>query len=171
MSMLQISLGYGAVLSFLLSVLIIGSLALNAEIWLHDYPPDVRQAYGPPRRPETQGQKRFFSLLFFGVLALSLALALRAVYRAGGGELGFAAAFISTYIILMFFNLVDLLVVDWLILGWLRPKFAILPGTEGMAGYSDYGFALRGFFKGTLELAVMSAVIAGLAVGIGWLVG
>jgi hypothetical protein len=32
-------------------------------------------------------------------------------------------------------NLLDLLLLDWFVLMTLRPRFMILPGTEGMAGY------------------------------------
>ena len=29
-----------------------------------------------------------------------------------------------------------------------RPRVIVLPGTEGLAGYGDYGFHFRGFLKG-----------------------
>jgi hypothetical protein len=42
----------------------------------------------------------------------------------------------------------------------------ILPGTEGMAGYTDYRFHFLGFLKGTAGIVVASLVIATLVVAL-----
>jgi hypothetical protein len=60
--------------------------------------------------------------------------------------------------------LFDLLVLDWLIMVRIRPKFIILPGTEDMDIYNDYGFHFRGFLKGTVLTLLASLVIAGFVV-------
>lgn len=64
----------------------------------------------------------------------------------------------------MVFNLFDLLVLDWLIMVRIQPKFIILPGTEGMKIYNDYSFHFRGFLKGTVLTFLTSLVIAGILV-------
>jgi hypothetical protein len=56
-----------------------------------------------------------------------------------------------------------LLIIDWLIGIVLRPKFWVLPGTEGLIGYSDYAFHLRGFIKGTIGGMIGALILAGLA--------
>ena len=56
----------------------------------------------------------------------------------------FAAAFVAAFT----FNLIDLLILDWLVFVTWRPRVIVLPGTEGLAGYGDYGFHFRGFLKG-----------------------
>ena len=40
-------------------------------------------------------------------------------------------------IVFALFNLVDAVIIDWLILLVLWPGLGVLPGTEGMAGYKD----------------------------------
>ncbi len=60
------------------------------------------------------------------------------------------------------FNLVDLLLIDWLLICTITPKFAVIPGTEGMAGYKDYVFHLRGFLIGILISVVTGLLIAGI---------
>ena len=45
--------------------------------------------------------------------------------------------FASIVIVLIFFNLVDAVIIDWLILLVVRPGLGVLPGTEGVAGYKD----------------------------------
>jgi hypothetical protein len=155
------SLRYGALLSAGLSALILGSLYANAEMWLADYPPDIREKYGPMSE-RTKKQRTLFTIPFVlflvGVVALS-------IVRLGDvlGDVTFTAVFLHTFIMLELFNLVDLLIIDWLVLGLMRPKFAILPGTEGMAGYNSYGFAFQGFVKGTIGLFIGALLIAALA--------
>ena len=58
------------------------------------------------------------------------------------------------------FNLVDLLVMDWLIVCTITPRFLVLPGTEGMAGYKDYRTHPRGFVIGSAVAIMGSGLIA-----------
>jgi hypothetical protein len=48
----------------------------------------------------------------------------------------------------------------------LRPRFMILPGTEGLAGYRDYRFHFQKFINGMGLTVVLGLVIAGIAVGL-----
>ena len=45
--LLRSSISYGLVMSILLGVVITLSQVLNAEIWLDDYPPDIKEKFGP----------------------------------------------------------------------------------------------------------------------------
>ena len=67
------------------------------------------------------------------------------------GELTFSAVFLSTAIILLTNNLIDLLILDWLIFVTIQPRFVVLPGTAGLPGYRDYGFHFRQFLKGVVK--------------------
>ena len=51
---------------------------------------------------------------------------------------------------------------DWLIVVTIRPRFLILPGTEGLAGYADYGFHFRGFLIGSVITFFTSLLVAGV---------
>ncbi|HEX2740847.1 MAG TPA: hypothetical protein VHM69_10385, partial [Rubrobacter sp.] len=85
--------------------------------------------------------------------------------RIGDDEV-FFAVFFGTFIMLLVFNLVDLLILDWLVFNTLRPGFVVLPGTEGARGYSDYGFHFRAFLKGVVGALVVSFIVAGATSGI-----
>jgi hypothetical protein len=63
----------------------------------------------------------------------------------------------------MVFNIVDLLVIDWLIVCTITPRFLIVPGTAGFAGYKDYGHHARGFVVGVGVVAVTAIIAAGVA--------
>ena len=155
---------YGAVLSVLMGVIFLGIAYLNPEIWLNDYPPDIRERFGPmsekARRQRTLAGIPVF-LLLFGTIVLS---AVR-LTRIGDDET-FFAVFFGTFIVLLVFNLVDLLILDWFVFNTLKPGFIVLPGTEGARGYSDYGFHFRAFLKGVAGALVVSLLVAGAASGI-----
>lgn len=157
------SLISGVVLSLLLGGVIMGSIYVNPEIWVNDYPPDVKRKFGPIGE-KAKKQRTVVGIVFFVILLGLLALSIGQLFRSSGGNPGFGAIFLSIWIILMFFNLFDFLVLDWLIMMRVRPKFAILPGTEGMSGYDDYGFLFRGFVIGNVFSLVASLVIAGIVV-------
>ncbi len=76
------------------------------------------------------------------------------------GNLSFLAAFLNAYAIFTFFNLFDLLVLDYLVMIGLQPDFVVLPGTEGMASYHDYFFPFIGFLKGLGIGLIPSLLIA-----------
>jgi hypothetical protein len=71
----------------------------------------------------------------------------------------FAAAFAHFAIMFGTFNLLDWLVLDRGLVHW-QPRFAVLPGTEGMAGYGDYWFHFRGFLIGIPIVLAGSALCA-----------
>jgi hypothetical protein len=156
-------LTYGGILSLVMFFLIFGSLYYNPEIWLNDYPADIRKKYGPASE-KTRKEKRWFSLAVFIVLLGIGAASVAQLPRLTGEQASFVPVFLNLYIIFMVFNLVDLLVFDWLIGVTMRPKFLILRGTEGSEGYRDYGFHFRGFLKGTLISLVTSLILAGVVV-------
>ena len=59
------------------------------------------------------------------------------------------------------FNALDCLVIDCGLVYW-KPRFIVLPGTEGLAGYDDYTFHFRGLLIGFPLVLLRSAIVAGL---------
>jgi hypothetical protein len=163
--MLQEALIDGLILSALLSTLVVVTLRWNAESRLGDYPPDIRKAFGP-MSAEARRVKLVGGLAFLVIVAGVLVRGLVELSHTSGGELAFLDAFVYTFIVGQVFNLIDLLVLDWLWFVTFSPAFIILPGTEGMAGYKDYGFHFRAFLVGLVGGAVFSAVVAGIAAGL-----
>jgi hypothetical protein len=153
---------YGIVLSVLFTLVFLGAMLVNPEIMLNDYPPDVKKAYGAERNPKTRGQKQIFSLLFltalFGVLCYSMV----DLADSTSATLTFLPLFVLVFVEVFTFNLWDLLMIDWLIVA-IQPKFLILPGTEGMAGYKDYFFHFKGFLVGIVFSLVSALVLSGIA--------
>jgi hypothetical protein len=74
-------------------------------------------------------------------------------------NLGILSIFLSAFGLVILCNLVDWLLLDWLIVCTITPKFMVLPGTEGMAGYKNYGMHFRGFLIGTVLAAVIGLLL------------
>jgi hypothetical protein len=154
---------WGLLLSAWLTVTFVAIGLINAEMWLDDYPPDIRRKFGPMSRKAN----RLRWLLGLPVLLAGLALAAFATFRfvdQAPVPITFTSMFLHTLILLSVFNLIDLLLLDWLFFVRIQPRFVILPGTEGLAGYRDYAFHWYGFLKGTAGIVVFSIVAGVLAV-------
>jgi hypothetical protein len=157
-SLLEISFVYGLILSVALGALFFGGSLFNRELMLRSYPPDIKQRYGAVSM-QTRRLRRLMSiplaLILFGTIGFALAEVANRGY-----ELSFAVTFATSFLVFFTFNLVDLLIFDWLIFVGMQPKFAVLPGTEGLAGYRDYLFHFKGFLKGTVLCALTALIVA-----------
>ena len=82
------------------------------------------------------------------------------------GALTFVETLIVSTVIFQMWNLLDLVLLDWFLLMTLKPKFMILPGTEGMAGYRDYGFHFKKFLNGIVFTFILALVVTVIALGV-----
>ena len=72
----------------------------------------------------------------------------------------FLAIFASIVIVLALFNLVDAVIIDWLILVVLWPGLVVLPGTEGMAGYKDARRWIKNLLMGFVLAPLAGVLVA-----------
>lgn len=157
------ALSFGLILSLILFTMILVIVRINPEIMLRDYPPDVQAKYGPMSH-RSRHQRLFFALLVLAVMFGVIAASLASLLSAADAPLSFLPAFVHFLVMFSVFNLLDWLVLDWLVVVTLQPRFLILPGTEGMASYKDYAFHFRGFLVGIPITLVASLILAGLTV-------
>jgi hypothetical protein len=155
------ALAYGVILGGVLFTLVLGLTRINPEIMLKDYPPDVQAKYGPMSE-RSKRQRLPVAIFFIAVLLGIVAISFREVRTITGGDIPFLDAFVHLFVMFSTFNLLDWLVLDWLIVVTIRPSFMILPGTEGLAGYKDYRFHFRGFVTGIGITVVASVLVAGI---------
>ena len=78
------------------------------------------------------------------------------------GSHSFWDLFSYAFGVLFIFNLVDLLILDWLIVCWFEPRWVILPGTERIIIPNPYLHHFKGFLVGTIGLAIVGLAIAAL---------
>lgn len=153
----------GGLLSLSLGILIVGSLILNARLWLQDYPKEVRDKVPPLSTQEKRAQK----LMMLPVMALMIGVPLYSTYLLrveNGGTLPFITAYLNAFLVLHMFNLFDAVVLDVLLLSVMKPQFAILPNTE-IADYhfDDWGMQFKNYLKGLVFCAVFALPLAAVA--------
>jgi hypothetical protein len=151
----------GIALSTILTIMIVVSLLVNKEMWLQDYPPDVKAKWGPMSQ-KAKRQRAVFAIIFFGVLIGAMVYAVIRLEQVLGMSLSFLAVFASIVIVLVVFNLTDAVIIDWLILMVLWPGLVVLPGTEEMAGYKDMQLWTRNFLKGFVFAPITGLLVAGI---------
>lgn len=153
---------YGVLLSIVLAIVMLISFGIAPDVWVGDYPPDIKEKYGD-MSDRAKRYRPLVAFLFFGSIFVITALSISKLRLDTQGQVGFWSYLLSTFIVLMVSNLFDLLIVDWLIFVAIQPKAVILPETEGMAGYKNYWFHFRGFLIGigfSAGGALVSSVIA-----------
>jgi hypothetical protein len=155
------SLAIGAALSTVLAILIVVSLMINKEMWLQDYPPDVKAKWGPISE-KAKRQRFVFAICLFGVLIGAMAYDVIRLEVVLGTPPSFLMIFASIVIVLSLFNLVDAIIIDWLILLVLWPGLGVLPGTEGMAGYKDARWWTLNLLKGFALAPIAGVLVAGV---------
>jgi hypothetical protein len=147
----------GTIMNVLLTIVVYGSIYVNPLLWISDYPPDIQEAVGPV--DALPDQAIVASVLFLIVVGVTLYSNAR-LRRQSGGELSFWAAFVNSALIMFYFAVWDLLILDWLIFVTVQPDFVVIPGTEGLAGYKDYWFHFEVSFLGWAQW--ISILVGGL---------
>lgn len=139
------------------ALLIIG--LKNPRLMLQDYPLSIRQSVSPKTATEKRQTIWYglpFLLIMFGYpLIVGAHFALRNDWQ-------FWQILTFTWGMTLFFNVYDLLILDWLLFCFITPKMVVIPGTEGNEGYKDYWFHFVGFLKGIGITLVMSFVQSGI---------
>ncbi len=151
----------GAILSLIASLLITVSLHINPRMWLQDYPKDIQDRV-PPKTKREERQSLVVGIPFLIVLVAVPFISTLTLKRQSGGDVSFLQLFLNTFGVVFVFNLVDLLLLDWLMFCTITPKFLVIPGTEGLEGYKDYYYHFKASLIGTVLSIVAGLVIAGI---------
>jgi hypothetical protein len=126
-------------------------LFLNKE----DVPADILAAV-PPKTAAEKRESIFYAIPLFVILIGGTLYSTYTFQQQSGA--GFFPVFLHAAIIILTISTFDLVFIDWLLLNTWTPKWVMFPGTEGFAGYKDYGF------HGRAHLRVLPAQIIGAAV-------
>lgn len=165
MAWLQL-VGAAVVSGLALSVVLVAIMALSSraarDMWVDNYPPDVREKFGP-MSPRALRLRPYVATAFF-IAMVAVPLIGLALYRPATWEPTFVPSFVFGFLTLLTFNAFDLLVLDFLVFSTWQPRWIVLPGTEGMAGYRDYRFHLVGFSRGLVFCVLGGLVVALIAV-------
>ncbi len=151
----------GAILSVLASILLMAILRFNPRLFLQDYPEEIQNQV-PPKTENEKRQSLIVGIPFLIVVVAVPFISTLILKRQSGEEVSFLHLFLNAFGIVFIFNLVDLLLLDWLIFCTITPEFLVIPGTEGSEAYKDYGYHFRASITGTILSVVAGLVIAGI---------
>ncbi len=144
---------YNAVVLIVLFLMLIK----NPRYMMQDYPKEILK--GIPQKTKKEKHEAMIFGVPFIIIIILFPLAV-GIYGKFILDYGLIENWLRILVIMFSFNVVDLLIVDWLIFCLITPKFIVLPGTEGHAGYKNYMFHLYAFFKGTVMISIVSIIFA-----------
>jgi hypothetical protein len=151
---------HGGFLSLAASFWLILGLRVNPRIFLQDYPPAIQERVAKKNQSE-----KVLSYVFgipFLLLLLLVPFISTLLLTAHGIRPPFWVLWLNAAGVGFVFNVVDWLVLDWLLFCTLTPRLLVIPGSEGMAEYKDYGFHFRGFLVGTIISILGGLILAGI---------
>lgn len=151
----------GGLFVMLGSIVVLGMMRLNPRLFLNkgDMPADILAAV-PPKTAQEKRLGIILGIPFLIAIAAVPFVSTLQFHQQAGSDASLLALFLHAFAILMIFNLFDLIVLDFILFCTITPKFMVVPGTEGLAGYKDYGFHLRQHARSLPFMALMALVIA-----------
>ena len=144
----------GALLSAVASTYLLVLMRFNPRMFVGHYPKEIREIVPPKSEHE-----RRMSILLGLLIGIPFALAL--LWRTATlGSHSFWELFAYAFGVLFIFNLVDLLILDWLIVCWFKPRWVVLPGTEHIVIPKPYLYHFEGFLMGISGLLFVGLFVA-----------
>ena len=146
----------GALVSVVGSACLLLLLRFNPRLFLGHYPKAIRKLV-PPRSK----RERRISILLGLLIGTPFTSAL--LWRTATLEShSFWERFTYAFGVLFIFNLVDLLILDWLIVCKFKLRWVVLPGMEHIVMPIPYLHHFKEFLMGTVGLVIVGLAIAAL---------
>jgi hypothetical protein len=152
---------HGAVLSVPASLVLMAAVYFNPRFARQNLPMDIQDAT-PPLSKKEKLQALAFGIPFFVLVVLIPFLSGFTLEPPAGGQVPFLVLFLHIFGVIFVFSLFDLIILDCLIYCTITPKFVIIPGTEGFAGYKDYGHQARAHVRGIALQTALALLLAGV---------
>ncbi len=147
------------VYTIVITLILMVPFAINPRLFWNDMPPSIKEKTDPPTNKEKTIQWLLFILLIAFGIGFPIFSALGFNTRFAGRP-GFWPLFWHLFWQPFGFNLVDLLILDWLVFATINPKWMSMPGTQGDPAYKEYRSHFVGFLIGTGLSIILSAGIA-----------
>lgn len=158
--------------SMLWSILWIIMVAISIRVFPftieHDYPDDVRKIANIPQPSKKHRRNEILFATISFVILFGLLITF-AVSQYIGRDLSFGVIFFHLWLVSMSWNIVDLVIVDWLLICMLSVKYFVLPGTERCPSNRNYRFHFIGFLKGFVTMSIISFLLTLISYSILWL--
>jgi hypothetical protein len=131
----------------------------SPRIWGYSDYSDAIKSKVPP---QTAKEKRLAVILFIPWMLLALGLPIASTILLKhklGGDIPFWIAFLNLFVMTALSTLGDVIVLDWLIVSRISPRFVIIPGTEA-ADYKDMSHHYKAHLKAAPILTALCLIMA-----------
>lgn len=140
-------------------------ISASPRVWGYsDYPPAVKNKV----TTQTPRERRLAAVLGLSWFAFVLAFPVFSTYALKsrlGGEIPLLTAFLNLIVMFALATIGDLVILDWLVVSRITPRFVIIPGSEA-ADYKDFSHHFRGHAKAGV---IMAFIALGLAAVVSYL--
>ena len=132
-------------------------VTFNPRIWgYQDYPERIKEKIPPQTRRE-RCIAVFTSIPFFIFILVFPLVTTDFLESKLGGEISFEIAFFNIFLMVISFFLADLVILDWLIISKITPRFVIIDGTTP-EDYKDFSHHYRGHIIAVIPLTIICII-------------
>ncbi len=139
--------------------LVIMMVSMNPRIWGYSDYSDEIKAKVPP---QTKREKSLAIILSSVWMILAVGLPILSTYILKdklGGKISFWTAFLNVSVMMFIADLIDLVILDWLLVSKITPKFVMIPGTVE-ADYKDFSFHYKAQGYGSILILALCFLFA-----------
>jgi hypothetical protein len=163
LQLIGLAAAYAGGFSILLAALLVVGVLVAPDAMVQDYPPAIRARHGPK---SARGQRVTIVMgAVMALLVLAVLIAAPLHLARVDPDAGFWTGFCFGATFMLVAHLIDLIVFDWLVFCTIQPRFAVLPGTEGMPEYRDYRFHLEVLFPRPVPWPILLIPVLGVVLG------
>jgi hypothetical protein len=134
-------------------------ISISPRVWGYsDYPETVKKKVPA----QTKKEKRLAALLglpwFIFVLGFPV-FSTYALKSKRGGEIPYSTAFLNFIVMSLLVTIGDLVILDWLVISKITPKFVIIPGSEA-SDYKDFSCHFKAHAKAAVIIIFVCLALA-----------
>jgi hypothetical protein len=137
-------------------------ISTSPRIWGYsDYPPAVKNKVPA----QTKKEKLSAAILGLPWFVFVLGFPVWSTYSLKaklGGEIPFWTAFLNLFVMFLLFTIGDLVILDWLVISRITPKFVIIPGSKA-ADYKDFSHHYKAHAKAAVVIVFILLALAAIA--------
>jgi len=149
---------YGVIVTGYLFVMMIST---SPRVWgYNDYPQSIKDKVPP----QTKSERRLAMLvaLPWFIFAFGFPIYSTLILKAKlSNNISMWIAFLNLSVLFLFATVGDLLILDWLIVSRITPKFVIIPGTQ-KEDYRDFSYHFKGHAKALIAIVPIFLILAGI---------
>jgi hypothetical protein len=158
--MMKHVIGHGLVFALIANAyLFLVMISTSPRVWGYaDYPAAIKSKVpAPTRREKLKALMIGLPWLIF-VLGFPL-LSAFSLKSQLGHQIPFGTAFFNVFVMIQLAALVDLVLLDWLVISKITPRFVMIPGTV-KEDYKDFSSHYRAHAKAAIALVFVSLAMA-----------